>query len=119
MAITMTTTMASGCEICVDALVTRIGPAVPVARAATAVRLSERSVTVAIDHWVSPSDQLAVAFSLPGPIPSAPIVAIAVARGSSAAGDRWWTELAFEQLSTADAARIAAYVGHRPFASGF
>jgi hypothetical protein len=110
---------APGCEVCVDALLSPLGPAVPVSSPGTDVRLSERAVTVVGERWLPPSEQLAVAFALPGAAATSPIVAIAVARSSSAAGDRWRTELAFEQLSTTDAQRIAAFVAHRPFATGF
>jgi hypothetical protein len=107
-----------GCPVVVDALLTPLGPAVPVARAATVVRLSERAVAIDSEHGVLSGDQVAVAFGLPGAASAAPIVAIAVAQGSSALGDRWRIELAFEQLSAADAARIAAFVAHRPFETG-
>ncbi len=107
-----------GCEVFVDALLSPLGPAVPIGCPGTVVRLSERAVTVVGERWLAPCDQLAVAFALPDAAPTSPIVAIAVARWSSAMGDRWRTELAFEQLSTVDARRIAAFVAHRPFATG-
>jgi hypothetical protein len=83
------------------------------------VRLSERGVTVESERWLSPSEQLALAFPLPDGAEPATIVAIAVAREASVTtGVGWRTELAFEQLSRGDAERIASFVVRSQFDAG-
>jgi hypothetical protein len=104
---------AVGCPVRAEALLSPIGPAVPVGSPGTVVELSPGGLAVEFSRWVAPSDQLAVAFALPdGPDP-ARIVAITVAREATAAADGWRIDLAFEQLHPADAERIATFLRRR------